>query len=225
MTLAKDTKIVLWFVGITAFVSTCSIGISIGYQMGRRVQGYPGPRAPSGNSVEKTVDRAIEAEDLTQVDLVELEPQARSMAQEVLPEAKLVQIRADDFTGGVVDVTHDTSVVFYFAKRIVDATKPPGKDVHFESVEVTIVGEKLRARKLDGPEEASHAMHLAQSKGSPAPSCGSKRLWKRVVKSGVPSNAVAILSFGAIEPMTWTVYIPEHSEWRRQVDGETCEVL
>lgn len=222
MKLTKEAKIVLWFLGVTALVSTCSIGISIGYQMSRRNQG---PRPTSGRYEKRTQDRDIEAKDLTKVDIVELEPQALALAQELVPDAKLVRIEAHDLTGGTFDATHPSRVYFSFGDRKVDSSLPAGKDVIRTGVDVTVVVDHLHAELMDGAQAGMPPYKIDNGAGSPPQSCSTRKLWRKAVKSGVPEDAFASFFFDAADHMKWRLRVTDHDDYDRDFDGVECRQL
>ncbi len=64
----------------------------------------------------------------------------------------------------------------------------------------------------------------------PDPKCASRDAWQGAVKSGVPADAVAMLtlsehaSFTPKSPLVWRFSVDGHPEFDRDIDADTCAV-
>jgi uncharacterized membrane protein len=165
----------------------------------------------------------VEADDLSKVDGLELLLQARLAALKVDRHAKLRQAYFRRVAGGVIDVARGDGASFDFHYNYKDAKRPPGEDTVKGRLSVSLNRGKFRVLRHGG---SSRGRALRE------PSCGTAKLWKALVASGVPNNAVGRLYYqragrarGRGDRTVWRFYVSGHREYSRTADGQTCKVL
>jgi hypothetical protein len=170
----------------------------------------------------------VEVADRRQADLMEMFPQAQSLARTVVPGAVLTNLVAFEVRGGTVnlDALPQNKPVYTFEFSGYDKSKPPGQDKVEATLWVHVDGENLAAWKI-----GAHATSLRMGRGLEPPRCSSKRAWKTAVDTGVPTNAVATFhyydnkAFSPQSPNVWSIRVEGHDEYRREIDGRTCELV
>ena len=183
-----------------------------------------------GNGAPAAADSdAIQAADLEHVDLLDLLPQATTVARRLEPRAVLVHITGlVPFAGGTVDLRGKAGAHYDYEYSYLDRTKPPGQDKIEGNIWVMAENGRLRTN------QGSVAFILGSSRyasaaPAPEPRCPVQKAWRIVVQSGVPANALAnvsleIYQFGRSLPHWWFM-VDGHPDYERKVDAVTCSIM
>lgn len=175
----------------------------------------------------------IKADDARNVDVVDLLSQAQALADRLQPGARLVSIHASEVVGGTVDVTKAAAARYSFEYEGFDTRQPPGKDEVRVAIDVSAGDGKLWAFTHGGAHRLRSDLG---GKALEAP-CPSRRAWEAAVKSGVPENAVASLTYevglamkalraGRLQRAAeWRLRVKGHDDLARSVDPRTCQIL
>lgn len=191
-------------------------------------QASPPPPSPPKSPLHD--GEPVRAADPTHVDPVELLDQARKIALRMDENAVLTRISAvKGVTAGTVDVTGDSGVTYQFEWLYFDKRRAPGDDKVENGLWISARRGRFTVMEL------RHASSLSRSKDrrpdpAPDPRCSARAAWKAAVRSGMPENAVAWLSYApafpprAGQPYVWDFRVEGHDELRRTVDGTTCAI-
>jgi hypothetical protein len=192
----------------------------------------PFPPPPSDSTRPLREDEVLfEAADPAHVDPGELVAQARTLALRTDPRAVLTQISITPaITGGVVDVRPGSSWGFYtFEYSYFDKSRPVGKDKIEGMITISGAGPRFRVTKTS----ITMRLHIPgfDPAGAPDPRCSMRSAWQAAVKSGVPSAAVASVTYveawppGSGKPFVWSFRVDGHNELNREIHGATCAVV
>lgn len=161
----------------------------------------------------------VEADDLSKVDGLELLLQARLAALKVDRHAKLQRAYFRRITGGAIDVSRGDRASFDFHYDYRDSKRPPGEDTVKGRLSVSMSRGKFMVIRHGGS---------SRGQALPEPGCDTAKLWKALVASGVPANAVGRLFYQRdrrARRAVWRFYVNGHREYTRSADGQTCKIL
>jgi len=153
--------------------------------------------------------------DMTNVDLVDLLPQARKLASEIEPGARLSGISSNESKAGAVNVTRDQSIWYYFEY----GPSPGWGGPRAGTLAINASRGGLAAYRRD---DAPKLVEL------PDPRCGSRQSWQAAIAGGLPSSLeIRYFSYALDTSQTqrprWLI-TPGNAP-PRSVDPETCTLL
>jgi hypothetical protein len=177
----------------------------------------------------------FKAADPAHVDAQEIAPQARALAVRVEPHAVLMRFAIyPAVNGATMDLRPRStnpsgepapSLLFTFEYLYFDKTRPPGQDKVQGEILIRAQGMVFKIQRSD------RALSLSRPKPPPPgpdPRCSARDAWRAAVKSGMPADAVASVSYeqewppGLDLPYVWSFRVDGHPELRREIDGMTC---
>lgn len=170
-------------------------------------------------------DQPVNARSMDAIDVTDLLPQARRMAERLQPGAALVGILAFKTTRGKVDLTGDDRVVFMFEYAGDDPALPAGKQAVERSVDVQAQRGRLHAERHTG------LASLLKDRGPlETPTCTTTQAWEAATKSGVADDVTAEIRYFDSTPepggpWVWNIEVSGHEDFRRQIDGKTCALV
>lgn len=170
-------------------------------------------------------DQPIEARQMDAVEIMDLWPQVRRMADRLQPGAALVAILAFETTHGRIDLTGDRLLVYTFEFVGDDPSLPAGKQAVERSLDI-----EARRGRLHGERHNGTVVRLKEWGSMEPPTCSSVRAWDAVTKSGVPDGVTSQMRYvdngrGPGGPWGWDIEVMGHEEHHRFVDGKTCAIL
>jgi hypothetical protein len=144
----------------------------------------------------------------------------------VSPEARFESVNVRGASAGeTVDLTNGASFTMGYTLHSIDRSKPPGKDVTTARFAINAEARAcsdakaacLRIARLDVP--------VPDPRPVPLPACGYGAMWKAALASGLPTNAMASVTYShsiGEEGGSWLLRVPGHGDLARSIDGVNC---
>ena len=198
------SRVWLWFTLAILVVGLVALAVAMTVTGGVASFAFMAANTEIGNAPLPSIDAS-------RADAVQLYPEAKALAKQMAPNARLVGIDLESHVSrGLVDLNAGGSIVYTFEF-----------DAGAGSTQGNIVVEGLATGF-----EASRMPFVTTGDTLPDPVCTAVDVWNAIEASGVPTNASAVLRYGDHPgAATWVVTFPNDDQGDREVDATTCRLV